>query len=290
MKRQEKIKNTIIANLTYYRLKTDLAAVDAELAENLPLASTSDLGFLRNLISKAQTMLTNELRKKTTDELKKDKAAAEYEIARFSEKHNVKKLKLSDNPATLKKLINKKLFKNDTYGLNKIQFALSLVLDDSYTYQRPSQSLLAVSDILFDDSLYIQNLYDTLCKNFKYLHNDVIPSIDELLSLLPTLGNNSLQSLINRHRQRKFKADVEKFSHNQIRAMLTVKLTLIEKAKGLLSREAWENYMDEVLHFISDVRADAEYKMVFGIDSKDVSENICSLCSLAINRLIALAK
>ena len=284
----DKIKELCITNLTYYRLQADLAAVKLEITDNAPVMETAETNLFKKLWSKAKTLVNNELRKKTTDELKKDLAAAEAELARFESIHTAKELQLSQNPAKLKSFIYKKLFKKDTDGLKRMNFALALILDNRYTYQRPAFSLQVISQLLFEDAEYMQGLYDTLYENFKYLHNDLIPSMDELLSMLPSMGNVSLQALVNRHKQRNFKKSLDRLSADQAGAILAIKLTVVEKAKTILSKEAWEDLIDETLRFIGDVRADAEYEKVFQIKPADVAEEILRLCSLAVDRLTAL--
>ena len=290
MKKQEKMRNLCIANLTYCRLKADLAAVEMEIAGNSPVAETEESNFLRKIWNKAKTALDNEIRKKTTEELQKDKEAALRELACFEGQHSEKDLQFAKDSVQLKKLVEKVVLKKDKNGLNKVQFALSLILDNRYTYQRPAQSMQIVSDILFDDATYMQGLYQLLFENFKYIRNDVIPTVDELFSLLPSWGNVSLQSFINRSKQRNFKASLEKLSADQVGTILAVKLTLAEKAKTLLAYEEWEIFVDETLQFIGDIRADAEYKKVFTGQDDGVSDEVFSLCSLAVNRLAELVK
>ena len=290
MKKQEKIKNLCMANLTYCRLKADLAAVELEIAGNGPVAEMDENNFFKKIFNKAKTVIDNEIRKKTTEELAKDKVAAKTELARFKGQYSDKQLTLAGDSLKLKNVLNKALFKKDENGLERLNFALSLLLDDRYTYQRPAQSLQIVSHILFDDECYMQDLFDTLYKNFKYLHNTVIPSVNELLSLAPSLGNVSLQSFINRSKQRNFKSSLEQLSTDQVGAILAIKLTVVDKAKETLSHEEWENLVDETLGFISDVRADAEYKKVFTTEDLLAAETVFTLCALAVNRLAELVK
>ena len=284
MRKQNKLKTSVITNLTYCRLKADLAAVEMELAGNAPLSQTTETGFLKKVWDIAKRTVKNELRKKTAEELKKDKAAAEAELSRFECVHTPKEYALSSSPAALKKQIGK-LFKRDKYGLEKLHFAFSLLLDDRYAYQRPEPSLQILSDLLFDEPLYMPELYDALCENFKYLHNGALPTLDELISLAPNLGNVSLQSLINRHKQRRFKAKLRELTGDQLGALLAIKLTVAEKSKALLPQAEWENLADETLKFIDDLRADAEYSWVFGHTDEGVAEETFSLCRLCVARL-----
>ena len=289
MRKQEKIKNSIITNLTYCRLKANLSTLEMEIAGNQPVPEKEETGVIKILWGKVKTKLKNEVGKKTVEELEKERAAAESELARFESVHAPKEYALSSTPEKLKKLIAK-LFKKDKYGLNKTQFALALILDGEYSFQRPEASLLIVSELLFSDAEYMQGLYDGLCENFKYLRGEGLPTVDELLSLLPSFGNISLQSFINRSKQRKYQANVRKLSADQIGTVLAAKLTLTKKAKTAMPQEEWETFADETLKYIENVRADGDCNLVFGFKSLDEVKEIFSLCELTVLRLAEIVQ
>lgn len=290
MRKEDKMKRLCAASLTYFRLKADLAAIELELADNAPLLQTTEGNFLKKIWKKATTGIHNELRKKTTETLEKERAVVERELAKFESQHTEKTLLYSNNPEALKAFINKSLFRKDKDGLKRLRFAISLILDDRYSYQRPILSLQPLSDILFDDAIYMQSLYDTLDENFKYVRRDFSLSLDELISFIPSLGNVSLQCLINRSQQREFTKNLGKLSADQVGTLLAIKLTIAEKAKPLLTDEAWKELIDETLQFIGDIRADEEYKKVFTEQDALVSDEVFSLCSLSVNRLAELVK
>jgi len=290
MKKQDKQKAIAIKNLTYCRLKADLAAVEMEIAGNQPVVSEAEKNFFKNVWNILKTGVKNELRKTTLEDLKKQFATAEAELARFESEHNAKELALLRDLASLKAFLAKKLFKKDEYGLDKLQFSLALLLDDRYAYQRPEHSLCILSDLLFNDGGYMQELYNALCHNYKYIRNDWSITVNDLLSRMPSFGNVSVQSWINKSKQRKFNARVEKLTADQAATLFAMKLTVVEKAKGILPKEEWEKLTDDTLKFIQDVRADAECEKVFTEQDDGVFEEIFSLCSLAVNRLAKVAK
>jgi hypothetical protein len=160
MRKQDKMKRLCAASLTYFRLKADLAAIELELADNAPLLQTTEGNFLKKIWKKATTGIHNELRKKTTETLEKERAVVETELAKFESQHTEKTLLYSNNPEALKAFINKSLFRKDKDGLKRLRFAISLILDDRYSYQRPILSLQPLSDILFDSVIYA---CDKLC-------------------------------------------------------------------------------------------------------------------------------
>jgi hypothetical protein len=174
--------------------------------------------------------------------------------------------------------------------MDKLRFALSLLMDKRYTYYRPEHSLCIISDLLFGDGEYMQELYSSLCNNFKYICNEWTISIDDLLSLIPSFGNVSVQTWINKSKQRKFTSRVEKLTADQAATLFAMKLTIVEKSKILLPKEEWETLIDDTLKFIQDVRADAECEKVFTEQEDGVFEKIFSLCARAVNRLAEIAK
>ena len=288
MRERTTIKKMLMDNLTYCRLQADVAAIETEIAENQPLSQTDEGGFWRKLYNKTRVTVHNGLRKLTADELEKEAYFAKAELKRFESEHTEKQLALAKNPAKLTEFIYKKIFKKDKYGLNKTSLALALIMDDRYAYQRPEQSLQVVSDILFADPAYMQGLYDALCENFKRVRGDVLPSVDGLISLIPSLGNAGLKSLLNRGKKKRFKASLEKLSTSQTGALFAAKLTSLQKAKAVMPMQAWEDLADDTLKVIQNVRADAEYKFVFDVVDGGVADEVCALCVHTVERLAEL--
>ena len=119
MNKQENLKNIAIANLTYCRLKADLAAVEMEIAGNQPIANEAEGNFFLATLKRLGIGVKNELRKTTLEDLEKDKALVQAELTRFEEEHPKKELSLANDPAALKAFLKKKLLKKDAYGLEK---------------------------------------------------------------------------------------------------------------------------------------------------------------------------
>ena len=288
MREQRTIKKMLIDNLTYCRLRADLAAIETEIAENKPLPQTEEGSFWRKLYNKTRVTVHNGLRKLTVDELEKEAFAARAELKRFEDEHTHKQFSLAKSPEKLSEFIHKKAFKKDKYGLNKTSLALALIMDDRYIFQRPEPSLQVVSEMLFGEPSYMQGLYEALCENFKRVQGDVLPSVDGLISLIPSLGSAGLKSLLNRGKKRCFKASLEKLSTSQTGALFAAKLTVLQKAKAVMPTDAWEDLTDDTLKVIQNVRADAEYKFVFDVVDGGVADEICALCVHTVERLAEL--
>ena len=284
MRADNKLKRIIVDNLTYCRLRADLAAIEAEIEESKPLPKTEERGFWRKLYNKTIIPVHNGIRRLTVDELEKEAYVAKAELKRFEDEHTEKALALSKDLEKLKALVHKKLLKKDGDAEKKTSLALAVIMDERYSYQRPEPSLQIVSVILFDDPAYMQGLYDALCENFKRVQGELLPSVD-VLSYLPSLGSVGLRSLLNRGKKQRFKASLERLSASQVGALFAAKLTALQKAKEAMPVDKWEDLADETLKYIQNVRADAEYKFVFDVIDGGVADQICALCVHAVERL-----
>ena len=65
----------------------------------------------------------------------------------------------------------KELFDDDKYGLRKLLFAISIILDDEYEYKYLEDGLKEVSSILYDNPKIILDIKDSLESHYKKIAN-----------------------------------------------------------------------------------------------------------------------
>lgn len=295
MKRQtkrDKLLQQVKDNLTHHRLKADLAAVEGEIYENQPRASTA-----QNFFDKVMTDFKNEIRKDVVGALTIEKKAAQDALAAFEKSHDRKQLALLADEKKWKTVLDKKLFKGDKYNLAKMQFALAFMLQDGQAYQRESDSLEAVSEVLFDDPKYMARLYAALQDNFVKIHN--VANIDEqraivfglnVASLLPfspvIVGGINVIALINAERKKqRMKQVFRSLSGAETNMLLATKLTLIQMSKENMPKAEWGALVDEYLRTVNNFRSDAEYEWLVEQSQVPVCKEKIAICDLCVNRL-----
>lgn len=299
----ENIKKSVISNLTYCRLQADVYAVEADIADNQPLAAGEEKGIVKKFLNAITTEVQNEIRKKNVQELTVDRQAAIYALSAFEGRHAQKQLALAQDREKFKEYIQKKLFKKDVDGLGKMQFALAFLLDNGTEYQRPEQSLQAVSEILFDDPTYMQSLYVAFCENFYKIQDKRLTAaetgsaIEEgLASLLNVaqlvFGAMRMEALIvsvkNKKRMHELLQDL---SQNELHTLLAVRLTLLQEAKKTMAEEKLKELVDDYLKYVSNLRSDAEYQwLVERLDVPSCQEKIktCDLCIARLSRILGI--
>lgn len=296
-KRLAKAKKIVVNNLTYLRLKTDLEAVENEMNENQPIEKEQCGGLITKIINGIATELGNNVRRKTSVDLSVEKKIARDNLAIFEASVNSKELELSGDLAKFRKYIDKELFKKDTYGIKRIQFALSFMLDDSFEYLRKEESLRLVSNLLFDDEGYMNILYMLFEQNYYGIQKKATSELDNgvLLGMgvwsfvvgswLP-IGIGGIARLITNVIHRKeMKEKFQNLSKDELQAFLAMKLTVIEATRKNMKADARKELVDDLLKYVSNLRGDAEYEwLIEKVDAPSNKEKI-EICNLTIDRI-----
>ncbi len=289
----------IVKNLTYLRLKTDLASIEAEMEDNQPIQKENSRNIITKVISSITTEVANNLRRKTTQELSVEKKTALENLQEFERVNDLKELSLSADGEKFKAFINKELFKKDKYNLGKNQFALSLMLTDKNRYLRADDSLRVVSSILFNDEGYMSELYQKFSQNFFAIQKVENPEKKLLLPIFAAssfifgafdaiiyTGILGIASLVRRIENKKLmKEALENLKPSELQASLALKLTQIELSRALMPKAEWKNLIDDLLRLTSNFRSDCEYEwLIEQLDAKANMEKI-EVLNLTIKRL-----
>lgn len=295
-KRYAKAKKLVVKNLTYIRLKSDLEAIEQEINDNQPVEREVSRNVITKLMNVA-TDISNSVRRKVVVDLSVEKKTALDNLTNFERENDVKELELSRDIAKLQKYMNKELFKKDSYGIQRIQFALSLMLDDSSNFVRKEKSLEKISGILFNDEGYMNILYMLFEQNYYGIQKKAVDELQTGILLgvgvwsvvsgswLP-VGIGGLAALVNHLvRRKEIKKSFQTLSKSELQAFLAMKLTVIEATRKNMDESARKDLIDDLLKFVSNLRADAEYEwLIEKLDAPTNKEKI-DLCNLTIARL-----
>ena len=296
-KRMAKAKALVVKNLTYIRLKNDLAVIENEMNNNQPVEKENGGNVITKFFNGIVTELSNTARRKSVVDLSVEKKMALDNLTAFERENNVKELELASDVEKLKKYMNKELFKKDAYGIQKIQFALSLMLDNSREYVRKEESLQAISAILFNDEGYMNILFKLFEQNYYGIQKKAVDELQTGMLLgvgvwslvvgswLP-VGIGGIATIINHliHRS-EMKKKFQSLSKDELQAFLAMKLTVIEATRKNMPERARKDLIDDLLKYVSNLRGDAEYEwLIEKLDAPANKEKI-ELCNLTVDRL-----
>ncbi|MBQ4072114.1 MAG: hypothetical protein IJD50_00130 [Clostridia bacterium] len=296
-KRMAKAKALVVKNLTYIRLKNDLAVIENEMNNNQPVEKENGGNVITKFFNGIVTELSNTARRKSVVDLSVEKKMALDNLTAFERENNVKELELASDVEKLKKYMNKELFKKDAYGIQKIQFALSLMLDNSREYVRNEESLQAISAILFNDEGYMNILFKLFEQNYYGIQKKAVDELQTGMLLgvgvwslvvgswLP-VGIGGIATIINHliHRS-EMKKKFQSLSKDELQAFLAMKLTVIETTRKNMPESARKDLIDDLLKYVSNLRGDAEYEwLIEKLDAPANKEKI-ELCNLTVDRL-----
>ena len=185
-----------------------------------------------------------------------------------------------------------RLFENDAYGLAKLLFGASIILDNEYKYEYLEEGLIEASQILYGnpDTLLqirgqIEDNYRSL--TFGSLSNTeigltmcivglslVLAPISALAAVTvgATVGVIAAHQLISNNKE-KLKADFKKASSNDNAFYLAMQLTYIQRIRGSIKSEDFKEELDSILKHVEELKADLDYYMFVERDmSKDAKE------------------
>ncbi len=303
-KRKQKIRNLINTNLAYLRLQEDLWAIEQEMGENQPLERNEEQNPIKKFFKDMLVDFKNTQRRLSMEALTEQRKVALEQIVAFENSHKAKELTLSKDVEKLKKYINRKLLKKDKYGMERMRFAITFMMDGEYAYQRPMESLRIVSAVLFEELMRMEDLHKKFCEHFAAIQQKFGSDLERgimlgvnLMSLLPpsfpstlvSAGLTGAWALIRYGgKQRRLQEAFSNLSQNEAHALFAMELTVIEESRGFLPDREWRELLDRYLNEVSRLRADAEYEwLVEQMDAPLCKEKI-EVCDLCIERLARL--
>ena len=296
-RKQEKIRQNILDNLTLCRLEGDLLAVEAAIRDNQPQNTVSEEGgAIKKFFSGIVNEINNMTRAANVRELSVDKEKAINAVKSFRAAHTDSELDLCKNTEEFKSYITKKLFKNDKDGLGRLTFALTFALDErSQEYQFPEESLEVVSEILFDDPKKLTKVYKSYKTNYIKIQKPVTGDFENAfgfagigsalaLSVVPMFVTGTMALISHFVNRSAANTAFNNMSVTETNAVLALRLTLIEYARELGDAKRKE-MTDSFLEMIDSLRSDAEYKWyVEGVNIPECREKI-ETCNLTLARL-----
>ena len=288
MKRQKKNKweKRVAINLAHYRLQGDVYALSAEIDENKPLEnSVKEEGIFERFFGMLATGVRNEVRKNVTVGLKEELEKATGALQAFEERHK-KLLKYGADEVKFKKVIAKKLFKKDKYGLQKIRYALAFIVKDENEYCRADESLQVVSELLFDDPTTMPKMQEAFLENYRYLIAEKRGI--EIETLIPTWAREMfglLAAFSGFGEKRRDDEDESAGTENHFAAALAFELTTLWAGLKGLPEEKQKEELDEFLKRLGNYRADAEYRWLIEGSGRETSAAQLTVCNRTIARL-----
>ena len=305
-RKRNRIRQTIITNLTYARMQGDLLAIEAAIRDNDAKAkeeertaaeSMQEMTLWQKFWNGVKAEYRNSLKRISAIELADKRERATRDLDAFKSAHSEKELRLGADPEALKKYMEKMLFKKDGDGRDRLAFALIYAIDDKHAYQFPAESLEFVSEIFFDDPKRLGALYSKFTENYVALNKSCYTEFERGLgvgiglgglatfSILPAAVSGAVALIRYICGEVNARESCEKLTAGEAYTTLAFGLTLIEASIGKASDETVRDMIDEQLEHIDSIRADAEYTWTAERNSVDECRERIAACDRAFKRL-----
>ena len=183
-----------------------------------------------------------------------------------------------------------RLFENDKYGLAKLMFAVTVILDDEYKYEYVDEGLKGASEFLYGDEGTLPEIKHQLDDNFKAISSkSFLSSVDDKtvgisaagfvasLILVPivALAGAAVVGAVAydaiKKNEKKIKEEFKKSSSDVDALYLAIQCTYIQRIKKTLSEDEFKEELDSILKHINELKSDLDYYLF--VEKESVKEN-----------------
>ena len=212
----------------------------------------------------------------------KVKETANRELDRF-------KLK-NEKVVTKEEVVNEldRLFEVDKYGLAKLVFAVSIILDNEYSYEYLEEGLSEASNILYGNPNTMLEIKSQLEDNYRSLSLTNFTSMEKgalvgvgcialifapILTLAASaVGVLALNEVIKQNKE-KIKEEFKNSTSEMNSFYLALQLTYIQRLRKVAANDEFKEELDSVLKHIEELKSDLDdYLYVERENTKDNKE------------------
>ena len=179
-----------------------------------------------------------------------------------------------------------RLFEIDKYGIAKLIFASSIILDNEYQYEYLDEGLSQASIVLYGSPETLGEIKEQLEENYRSLSLKPLSSFEKgaLIGLAglslfispfvaiasATIGAIAASNIIAKNRE-KFKEEFKNSSKEDNAFYLALELTYIQRIKDSVESDAFKEELDSILKHIEELKSDLDYFMF--VEKENVSAN-----------------
>ena len=183
-----------------------------------------------------------------------------------------------DNPNVLSKEVVeeelKRLFEQDKYGLAKLAFGASIILDSEYEYEYLEEGLNEVSVILYGEEDTLLLIKKQLEENYRAVSLNAFSNLDKAalagvaglaIILAPvlalasaTVGVIAAHEIIEKNKER-FKEEFKKSTSEANAFYLALQLTYIQRIRKSIPLDEFKDELDSILKNVEELKSDLDY-------------------------------
>lgn len=177
------------------------------------------------------------------------------------------------------------MFENDKFGLAKLMFAASVILDNEYDYQYVDEGLEEVSVVLYDSKETLKEIKKQLETNFnavspKPLSNFknetiTVAAVASLaaIMIIPSLivAAPIVAATVVLDNNEKIKEEFKKSTPEKGAFYLALQLTYIERVRYALTEDEFKEELDNILKNVNSLKSDVDYYLF--VEKESISDN-----------------
>jgi hypothetical protein len=181
------------------------------------------------------------------------------------------------------------LFKDDKYGLAKLVFATSIILDIEYEYKYVEEGLQEVSQILYGDKDTLLKIKKSFEENYssinsKPLNNEqikallvtgtvlgVMIAVAPFIAIVPVAVASVTAACLISENEKSIKEEFKESSPEKTASYLALQCTYIQRMRESLSEDEIKEELDALLKSVDSIKADLDYYLF--VERESIKEN-----------------
>ena len=204
-------------------------------------------------------------------------------IEKFNKK-NEKVMSKEDAEETITRL-----FEKDNYGLAKLLFSASIVLDNEYKFDYPEEGLKEVSKVLYGEEGTLVEIKKQLEENYRCISSKLLSSVEEgtivgalaicigallviipPLAVVPAIGAIAIHEALEKNEE-KIKEEFKTSTSETNAFFLALQCTYIQRIKGKINEDEFKEELDSILKNVNGLKADLDYYLF--VEKESVKNN-----------------
>jgi len=318
MKRHEKRELAIFKEIQYMRLEAELASVERELAEKAPHKLDEEANFFKRTVKGAENILYRDAKNK---ELLSKKEKLEGSISEFFKKNP----ELRDRMRSfveLRDAINEHFDDKGGTSAGRELLAVSVILDNEYTYAEREVGLFRISELLFGDAdaigdaeKQLSDIYARISRrSLSPFQTNVMLGVGAaaLLIAIPTLAlggavaelgvgaailyacligcgiSGGTYIAMRAHNKLEAKRAFREMDFDEAAKLLAIRCFLVKRRVGEHCDADMKEELSDLLSLTDDLRADVSYELFVEKENVEANRDKLKLFHNFDNEMLAI--
>ena len=321
MRKSEKKELALFKQIQYLRMISELEFINKLMEEKAPHKLEEESNFFKRTVKGAENILYRDAK---TKELLEEKEQLEGTIAEFGKK-NPEVVERAYNFAELREMIDSHFDDKESFEIGRDVLAISVVLDNEYTYPEREHGLMRISNLLYGDDealcdmeKELSSIYSRIARrSMSPFQTNLIVGAGAvttalLLASIPFIAfggiaanvgvgatllyaclvgggvSGAVYAGLRARNKAEAKRAFREMDFDEAARLLTIRCLLVKRSKDELALLELKEQLSDLLAMTDDLRADVSYELFVEKENVELNRDKLKLFHNFDNEMMAI--